>query len=79
MLRARTSFTVWDERGIPTTYPAGTLVPDSDPVVKGREHLFAGVEPDRASPITQGVPVAVTMHGDGAPGTPAAKRRNQKA
>jgi hypothetical protein len=31
-------------RGVPRSYTTGQLVDESDPVVKGREHLFEDVE-----------------------------------
>lgn len=46
IVRARESFSYWDDRGIPRDVPAGTLIdPEKSPeAYKGRVHLFEPVE-----------------------------------
>ncbi|RBO82073.1 hypothetical protein [Nocardia puris] len=44
ILRAREAFSYTDHHGVPRIVRPGDLVEDSDPGVKGREHLYEPVE-----------------------------------
>jgi hypothetical protein len=47
-LRCKEPFSA-DIKGVPRVVPAGQLVDSSDPIVKGREHLFESVDAHMAS------------------------------
>jgi hypothetical protein len=44
VLRVKDPFAIQDSAGAVQSYPAGRLVDEKDPVVKGREKLFEAVE-----------------------------------
>lgn len=44
VLRVKAPFAIQDAAGAVQMYPAGRLVDEKDPVVKGREALFEAVE-----------------------------------
>lgn len=66
-LRCKEPFSA-DIKGVPRVVPAGQLVDSSDPIVKGREHLFESVDAHMASRDTAPDTMAAVETATAAPG-----------